>query len=295
MALTVGGIGELWANQPNPVDYSRVVDNSATRSGDRSDGQGADQASHGPGTNQADPDPSPAPVQPPPAGVRSGSPWRDDRPQQPGPGVRADHRAYLADVQVDQARGPAARSRSARASARSGAARWWTAMSTGLSAGAFGHDLLQPGDRLRRGADLLQQLDPAAGRAGATASRRAPSPATPARSRSVHRGAGSRGCPRRSTRRWRRRASRRRRPRRRPCHPPPRSGRRPAPRKPSAMATIPVSTTRTGTGAAAAARHAASYVPENSADRCSETTGPRQTRRPCDRRWRTPRVSAGTW
>ena len=34
---------------------------------------------------------------------------------------------------------------------------------------------------------------------------------------------------------------------------------------------MPVSTTRTGTGASLAASTAASYVPENSADRCSET------------------------
>lgn len=40
---------------------------------------------------------------------------------------------------------------------------------------------------------------------------------------------------------------------------------------PSAIATMPVSTTRTGTGAFFAASTAASYVPENSADRCSET------------------------
>ncbi|SCD50486.1 hypothetical protein GA0115235_103135 [Streptomyces sp. DpondAA-F4a] len=37
------------------------------------------------------------------------------------------------------------------------------------------------------------------------------------------------------------------------------------------MATIPVSTTRTGTGASFAASSAASYVPEISADRCRET------------------------
>ncbi len=37
------------------------------------------------------------------------------------------------------------------------------------------------------------------------------------------------------------------------------------------MATMPVSTTRTGTGASAAASTAASYVPENSEDRWSET------------------------
>lgn len=37
------------------------------------------------------------------------------------------------------------------------------------------------------------------------------------------------------------------------------------------MATIPVSTTRTGTGASLAASTAASYVPETSPDRCRET------------------------
>ncbi|CAM5395316.1 hypothetical protein SCYAM73S_08582 [Streptomyces cyaneofuscatus] len=36
---------------------------------------------------------------------------------------------------------------------------------------------------------------------------------------------------------------------------------------------MPVSTTRTGIGASFAASSAASYVPENSADRCRETTG----------------------
>lgn len=41
--------------------------------------------------------------------------------------------------------------------------------------------------------------------------------------------------------------------------------------KPSAIATIPVSTTRTGTGASRAARTAASYVPDSSAERWSET------------------------
>lgn len=41
---------------------------------------------------------------------------------------------------------------------------------------------------------------------------------------------------------------------------------------PRAMATMPVSTTRTGTGASFAASSAASYVPENSDDRCSDTT-----------------------
>lgn len=134
----------------------------------------------------------------------------------------------------------------------------------------FHGDLLQPGDRLRGRADLFQEIDPALGELEQRLDRerraeqclRGPDPAAPAQVvEGVHVEVGGglfgpllgRGD--------------------RLVQAPAGLAASAAARaqKPSAMATMPVSTTRTGTGASAAASTAASYVPENSEDRCRET------------------------
>ena len=167
--------------------------------------------------------------------------------------------------------GTRSRSRSASADARSGAARWCTAMSTCAGPGPLGHDLLQAGDRLRRRPHLLQHLDAPAVQLqqrlhGERRAQQCLRGADPAAAAQIVQGVDVevRG-------RARGPLLGRRRPPRPPCRPPPPPRAAASAQNPRAMATMPVSTTRTGTGASCAASTAASYVPENSADRCRET------------------------
>ena len=83
----------------------------------------------------------------------------DDHREHAGPDVGADHGADLADTSRSQRRDPPAQPVGERRRPAPALARWCTATSTGRLPAAADRDLLEPGDRLRRGAHLLQRLD----------------------------------------------------------------------------------------------------------------------------------------